>query len=127
MFLSFLIVRLPMHRCYGTGVIYLLIFNSGMECNIPSQRCCRFYFPMFLFDVGLFTLMYMASFTTLAIMWPSLPIILKFSIDSMWPVLFWCSNIGDGAFRCSFYLSPNVLDVSPIYSSSQSILSHLNQ
>ena len=84
--------------------IYLFIFNSGMECNIPSQRCGRLYFPMFLFNVGLFTLMYMASLTACAILWSSLPIILKFSIGVMWPVLFWCSNKGDGAFRCSLYL-----------------------
>ena len=80
------------------GVCYLLIFSSGMECNITSQRCDRLYFPMFLFNVGLFTVMYMASFTALAILWPSLPIILKFSTDVVWPVLFWCSYIGDGAF-----------------------------
>ena len=56
---------------------YLFIFRSGIDCNIPSQRCGRLYFPMFLFTVGLFTLMYMASFTALAILWSSLPIILK--------------------------------------------------
>ena len=33
---------------------------------------------------------------------------------------------GEGAFRCSFNLSPNVLAVSPIYSPSHSNLSHLN-
>ena len=51
-----------------------------------------------------------------------LPMLLKFSNDVVWPVVFWCSDIGEGAFRCSLYLSPNVLDDSPIYSSSQSIL-----
>ena len=106
---------------------YLFIFSSGMDCNIPSQRCGRLYFLMFLFNVGLFTLMYMASFTALAILWSSLPIILKFSLVVMWPVLFWCSCIGDGAFRCSLYLFSKVLADSPIYSSSQSILSHLTQ
>ena len=89
---------------------YLFIFSSGMDCNTPSHRCGRLYFPMFLFNVGLFTLMYMGSFATLAILWSSLPIILKFSTDFMWPVLFWCSCIGDGAFRCSLYLSSKVLD-----------------
>ena len=97
-----------------------------MDCNIPSQRCGRLYFAMFLFNVGLFTVMYMASFTALAILWSSLPIILKFSTDVVCPVLFWCSYIGDGAFRCSLYLSSKVLADSPIYSSSQSISSHLN-
>ena len=127
------------HRCYSarhydsccTDVTvqnhYWFIFSSGIDCNNPSHRCGRLYFPIFLFNVGLFTLMYMASFIALAILWSSLPIILKFSTDVMWPVLFWCSYMGDGAFRCSLYLSSNVLDDSPIYSSLQSILSHLNQ
>ena len=39
-------------------------------------------------------------------------------------MLLW-SNIGEGAFRCSLNLSPNVLAVSPIYSWSHSNLSHL--
>ena len=106
---------------------YLFIFSSGMDSNIPSHRCGRLYFPMFLFNVELYTLMYMASFTALAILWSSLPIILKFFTNVMWPVLLWCSCIGDGAFRCSLYLSSKVLDDSPIYSSLQSILSHLDQ
>ena len=46
MFVLFLIVGPLMHRCYGAGVCYLLILNSGMECNIPSQRCGRLYLPM---------------------------------------------------------------------------------
>ena len=28
---------------------YLFIFSSGMDCNIPSLRCGRLYFPMFLY------------------------------------------------------------------------------
>ena len=35
-------------------------------------------------------------------------------------VIYW-----EGALRCSLNLSPNVLDDSPIYSSSHSTLSHL--
>ena len=50
-------------------------------------------------------------------------------------VFHWCCvtssivmfNIGDGAFRCSLYLSSKVLAGSPIYSSSYSVLSHLYQ
>ena len=82
-----------MHRCYGAGVCYLLIFNSGMECNIPSQRCGRLYFPMFLFNVELFTLMYMASFTALAILWLSLPITFKFSTDIILDVMMLCLDL----------------------------------
>ena len=63
----------------------------------------------------------------LAILCLSLPMILKFATDVVWSVLLWCSKIGDGAFRCSLYFSPKVLDDSPIYSSSLSILLHLNQ
>ena len=119
----------PVHWCCGAGLYdsyctdvtvqnhYWFIFSSGMDCNNPSHRCGRLYFPIFLFNVGLFTLMYMASFIALAILWSSLPIILKFSTDVMWPVLFWCSCMGDGAFMCSLYLSSDVLDDSPIYSS----------
>ena len=68
----------------------------------------------------------MASLMDLAIFWPSLPIILMFSND-VWPVTFWYSNIGDGAFKCSLYLSSKVLVDSPMYSSSHSVLPHLNQ
>ena len=52
----------------------------------------------------------------------SLPIILKFSTDVVWPVALICSNIGDGAFKCSLYLSLKVLADSPMYSSSHSVL-----
>ena len=56
----------------------------------------------------------------------SLPTILKLLMLVVWPVVLLWSCIGDGAFRCSLNLSPNVLAVSPIYSSSQSNLLHLN-
>ena len=71
-----------MHRCYSAEVvIYLFISSSRMECKTLSQRCGRLYFPIFLFRVGLFTLMYMASLIALAILCPSLQMILKFSTD----------------------------------------------
>ena len=66
--------------CWG---YYLFIFSSVMECRTLSQRCCRLYFPIFLFRVGLFTLMYMASLMALAILCPSLPMIWKFSTDDV--------------------------------------------
>ena len=34
---------------------------------------------------------------------------------------------GEGSFRCSLYLSPKVLEVSPMYSSSHLRPLHLNQ
>ena len=98
----------------GLLFVYFQLWN-GLQYHL--QKVWQVVLPNFLFNVGLFTLMYMASFTALAILWSSLPIILKFSTDVMWPVLFWCSYIGDGAFRCSLYLSSIVLADSPIYSS----------
>ena len=99
---------------------YLLIFSSGMEYRTLSQICGRLYFPMFLFRVGLFTLTYMVSLMALAILFHSLPMILKFSTHVVWPVLLWLSEIGDGAFRCSLHLSPNILDPLCIPHHSQS-------
>ena len=69
----------------------------------------------------------MASLLVLAMPCPSLPIILKFSTDVVWPVALLCSNIGDGAFKCSLYLSLKVLADSLMYSSSHSVLPHLYQ
>ena len=59
------------------------------------------YFPIFLLSVGLFTLMYMDSFMVLSKLFSSLPIILKSSIIVSWPLLSWCTEIGDGDFKCS--------------------------
>ena len=87
-----------------------------------SQMCGRLYFPIFLLSVGLCTLMYMDSLIVLAKLLSSLSIILKLLIDVSWPLVLWCWNIGDGAFKCSLYLSPNDLPDSPMYSSRQSIL-----
>ena len=61
--------------------------------------------------------MYMASLMALAMLCPSMHMILKFFTDAVWPVLFWYSKMGDGAFKCSLYLSLKVLDDFPIYSS----------
>ena len=123
------------HRCYcalfvarmllsqsSTFFNYYFIFSSGMLNNILSQMCGRLYFPIFLLSVGLFTLMYIDSLIVLAKLLSSLPIILKFSMDVSWPLMFWYWNTGEGAFKCSLYLSPNVLPDSPMYSSPQSML-----
>ena len=91
------------------------------------QMCGRLYLPIFLLRAGLLTLIYIASLMALAILWPSLPMILKFYTVGMWPVIFWCSKIGDGAFKCSLYLPSKVLADSPMYSSSHSVLPQLNQ
>ena len=110
-------VSVPMHMLLYS----YFFFNSGMENRILSQICGRLYFPIFLFRVGLLTLMYIDSLMVLARLFSSLAMILKLFNVVTWPLLFWCRNIGEGAFKCSLYLSPKVLPDSPIYSSSQSI------
>ena len=67
---------------------YYFIFSSGMLNSILSQRCGRLYFPIFLLSVGLFTLIYIDSLIVLAKLLSSLPIILKFSMDVTWPLMF---------------------------------------
>ena len=57
---------------------YLLIFSSVMEYRTLYQKCGRLCFPVFLFMVGLVTLMYMASLMALAMFFVSLPMILMF-------------------------------------------------
>ena len=89
-------------------LIHFFIFSSGIVNKFLCQICGRLYFPIFLLRVGLFTLIYTDSLMVLAKLISSLPIILKFSIDVSWPLLLWCINIGDGAFRCSLNLSPKV-------------------
>ena len=98
-----------------------------MENRTLSQMCGRLYLPMFLLRVGLWTVIHIASFMALAIFLPYLLIILKFSTVVVWPVLFGCSKIVDGAFKYSSYHYSKVLDDSPMYSSSHSVLPHLNQ
>ena len=103
-------------------IFFYFIFSSGMLNSKLSQMCGRLYFPIFLLSVGLFILIYIDSLIVLAKLLSSLPIILKFSIDVSWPLILWCWNIGEGAFKCSLNLSPNVLPDSPMYSSPQSML-----
>ena len=98
-----------------------------MLTGTPFHIWERFYLPIFLFRVGLLTLLYMDSLIVLVKPCPSLTNMLKFSIVPMWPVVVWWSHKGEDALRCSFYLLPNVQADSPIYPSLQSTLSHLCQ
>ena len=63
----------------------------------------------------------------LAKLCPFLPIIWKLFWLVGWPVLllWWC--LGEGSFRCSLNLSQKVLEVTPMYSSSQVRSPHWNQ
>ena len=85
----------------------------------------RWYLPIFLFMDGLLTHMYIDSFISLMRFWSSLPTTLKFSSVVVWHVVLKWSYIGEGAFRYSLNLSQNVLEDSPMCSSSHSTLSHL--
>ena len=109
------------HIMGGCLITSYFIFSSGRLNRMLSQMCGRLYFPIFLLSVGLFTLMYIDSLIVQATVLSSLPSILKLSIDVSWPLIFWCWNIGDGAFKCSLYLSPNDLPDAPMYSSPQSM------
>ena len=100
-------------------------FSSEMLSRTSSQMCGRWYLPMFLLRDGLFTLMYRASFMVLKRFWSSLPSMERLSVVTLWPEILRWSCIGDGVLRCSLYLSSKFLADSPIYSSSQSTLSHL--
>ena len=119
-------------RCYchvadgiATGSSY---FNLSSEVlyRTSSHMWGRLYLPIFLFRDGLLTLIYRASLMALMRFCSSLPTILKFSKETWWPVVLKWSKTGEGALRCSLNLSPNVLDDSPMYSSSHSTLLHLN-
>ena len=77
-----------------------------------------------LLCVGLLTLMYIDSWIVLAWPWSYLLIMLKLSWVVLCLVWMLCTWMGEGSFRCSLYLSPKVLDVSPMYSSSHASSPH---
>ena len=79
---------------------------------------------MFLLWDGSLTLMYMTSLMVL-VMCTTLHTMEKLSTLVWWPVVLAWWQMGERALRCSLSLCPKVLAGSPVYSSSQSILSHL--
>ena len=81
-------------------LLFILFSVTGWIAELYPKDVAGCIFYIFLFRVGLFTLMYMACLMALAILCLSLPMILKVSTD-VWPVLFWCSKIGGGTFKCS--------------------------
>ena len=88
--------------------------------------CGSWYLPKFLFNEGSFTEMTMASLMFLAFPCGSLCTMVKQSGLIGYPEVLLCWCMGDGALRCSFTLSPNLLPDSPMYSSGQLICGHLN-
>ena len=64
------------------------------------------------------------SLMVLACTQSSLPMMLKLVSVMVCPVCCMCAWMGEGCLRCSLLLSPRVLAVSPMYSSSQAIWLH---
>ena len=95
------------------------LFNlrPGIFTRTLSQMWGKLNLQILLFKVGLLTLIKTDSLMFLAKLYPSLPIIWKLLWLVRWPVSLLCWCIGEGCFRCSLYLSPKALEVSPIYSS----------
>ena len=90
-------------------------------CSIYDWVCT---YQCFGFKVGLFTLMKIDSLMVLSCPWSSLPMMLKLVSVIVYPVCCMCAWLGEGCLRCSLLLSPRVLAVSPMYSSSQAIWLH---
>ena len=100
-------------RWNGHWVRYVNL-SSLLLIRTSSHKWGRWYLPMFLFRDGLLTLINIDSFLSLERFCSSLPTMLKFSSEVVWPVVLLWSYMGEGAFRCSLYLSPNVLDVTNV-------------
>ena len=105
----------------------LLTLRPGVVNKTLSHMWGKLNLPMFLFSVGLLTLMNIDSLIFLAKLCPSLPIIWKLLWLVGWPVCLLYLWMDEGSFRCSLYLSPKVLEVSPVYSPSQERSPHWNQ
>ena len=78
------------------------ILSSGVLKRTLFHIWLRLYLPVFLFNVGLFTLMWMASFVVLARPWSSLTVMLKLLLVEVCPVCCMCTWMGEGA-RCIFH------------------------
>ena len=112
--------------CSGGGwLVCYLRCSVGVSLSTWYHTWGSWNFPRFLFKEGSLTLMYIASFMFLAMPCASLSTIEKHSGLTGCPVEEVCRCIGEGALRCSLYLSPKVLPDYPIYSSVQFIVGHL--
>ena len=92
---------------------------------VPGPKCGSWNLPRFLLSEGWLILMYMASLMFFVMPWDSLPTMQKQSGLIGCPVVVVWRWMGDGALRCSLYLSPSVLPDSPMYFSVQLICGHL--
>ena len=110
----------------GTGALlkYYLICSQGVSLSTWSHTCGSRNFPKFLFSDGSFTFMYMASLMFLMSPCASLSTMVKQSGLTRCPLVDVCRCMGDGALKCSLYLSPSDLPDSPMYCSIQLMLGH---
>ena len=74
-------------RCYCHGSRSYFNFSSEVLSRTSSQMWGRWYLPIFLLWDGLLTLIYNASFIALLRFSSSLPMILKLSMVTWWPVM----------------------------------------
>ena len=86
--------------CNGCWVESIL--RPGVLKRPLSHKWLRWYLPTFLFNDGLFTLIYIASFIVLVRSLSSLPIMLKFSAVALCHVHWMHAWMGDGLFRCKY-------------------------
>ena len=118
--------KCPRGRAAAVGeVLCYFRCSEGVSFNTWSHTCSSRNFPKFLFKEGSLTLMYMAALMFLAKPCDSLSTMEKHSGLTGCPVADVCRCMGEGALRCSLYLSPSVLPDSPMYCSVQFILAHL--
>ena len=110
-----------------TACTCLFKVRAGVLSETLSHMWGKLNLPIFLFNVGLLTLIKVDSLMFLAKPCPSFHIIWKLLWLVGRPVLLLWWYIGEGSFRCSLNLSPKVLEVSPMYSSSQVRSPHWNQ
>ena len=105
----------------------LFKLRPGVLSKTLSHMWGKLNLPMFLFNVGWLTIMNMDSLIFLAKLCLSLLIIWKLIWLVGWLVWLLCWWMGERSFRCSLYLSPKFLEISPMYSSSQERSPHWNQ
>ena len=91
-------------------MLHILFWNGYFMLRVLKRTLSHMWLcwnlPIFLFRVGLFTLMKIDSLINLVKSWPSLPVMLKLSWLSWCPVSWLCTWMVKGSLRCCSYLSP---------------------
>ena len=108
-----------------TACTCLFKVRPGVLSKTLSHMWGNLNLPIFLFNVGLLILIKMYSLMFLAKLHP--PYYLKVVLTGGMACIVAVMMYGEGSFRCSLSLSPKVLEVSPMYSSSQVRSPHWNQ